>query len=158
MSGSFDKKLSIDSVINEKIPISNFVKGVLVFKNYYIAQFKSLSNPSISDMSNNDIFFSIMTDILKQEECTVMHCGEVTHPDFGIMRFPILFFDTFIFIGISFENNIIYCLLNPIVEETGLSSMDGISASMIITSLIISRIRILQEHYTLLRSGMLMEI
>ena len=138
MFGIFRKKMSVEYIIKDRIPITDFQKNVLVFKNYYVSNFSTVSNSAIVKMSDQELCFSIMSNLLKQDQCTLMFCGRAAHAEFGLARIPILFFDTYIFIGISLHDSIAYCFLNPIIESSGLATFDGMDASIRITSLIVA--------------------
>ena len=127
---------SIDSIIAEKASISNTIPNVLAFKKFYLADYQEFTNPQLRTMSNQDMVFSVIKGLLKRNECTLAYSGEVDNIYFDKARATILFFETDVVISLSFEDSLVYAILNPKIDETGLESMDGLEASIQITSMV----------------------
>ena len=65
-----------------------------------------------------------------------MRCGSGMNERVGKVRFPILFFETYVFVGLSFGNQLLYAILTPVVSQPEYASIAGLESSTQITSLV----------------------
>ena len=124
MFGIFKKK-NFTTVISKKTPIVEFVPGVLALKDYYVEKFDSLENPVLSSKTDEELCFLIISTLLKESECRLMRCGNGMNRDLGPIRAPVLFFETYIFIGLSFGNQLMYSIIRPIVKSNQLMDAES---------------------------------
>ena len=136
MFGLFKRKEGFGEIIRSKVPIIDFVPEALVFKEYSVAKFDTLTNDVIPSKSDKELCFIIISSLLQESECTMMRCGSGMNERVGKVRFPILFFETYVFVGLSFGNQLLYAILTPVVSQPEYASIAGLESSTKITSLV----------------------
>jgi hypothetical protein len=136
MFGNFKQKEGFEKIIRNKVPVIEFIPETLVFKEYSVAKFETLKNDVIPSKSDKEFCFIIISSLLQENECTMMRCGSGINENLGAIRFPILFFETYIFIGMSFGNQLLYAILTPVVSQPEFASIAGMESSTKIVSLV----------------------
>ena len=91
MFGIFSKKQSPEKIIREEIPIIDFVDGVLILKNYTVKKFEAVRNNALIGKDNASVGLMVM-NLVGQDECLSMRCGNAIHHDVGPMKIPVVFF------------------------------------------------------------------
>lgn len=136
MLGFWKKKHTYESVIKNQTSVSKYVDGLLVLNDYYVSEFHRATINDIHKLDDDSLCRFISQRIISGDEYSSAFCEHAENPEIGKLRVPIMFFDTFIFIGMSFNDAIIYGILRPKIKITGLDAIDGMSANITITALL----------------------
>lgn len=125
-----------------KRPAMNVVDNLLVFKDYCIAGYREITSPTIPTLSDEDLAGYILANILSRDASPSSFCASVQNPIFEKVRIAVLFFETDVAMAMVMDNSMACCVLEPIVESTGLSAFDGMEMSMRVTSKLVA----IQNH------------